>query len=205
MADAVGILFKQDSIIKQSPVNSGELSSNEKQKIPLGTFLILQSYADDISLNDNHYKFTLKSLQFKGYSQNWYAYAPHVQISEQTLRSAQSVSDVLSKQTEKNIAKIIVDRRTIPAEGSFLKLVFNIDTVIKRRPVDTQVLNENSKQKVPAGTELVLVSNRPDINNVVKFPIEDSHVKVSFKDLDFKGSSQDWYVFVGHVGIQRLG
>jgi hypothetical protein len=112
---------------------------------------------------------------------------------------------VVAKQTEKNVAKIIVDKKTVPAQRSFLKLVFKIDTVIKRRPVDASVLNDQSKQTIPAGTELVLVSDKPDANNVVKFPIEDSHVKVTFKDLEFKGFNQDWYVFMGHAGIQRLG
>jgi len=203
MADVVGILFKQDTLIKQSPVDSSQLPSSQRQNVPLGTFLILQSYGDP-SINDNHYKLSLKTIQFKGYN-TWYAYAPHVQILQQPLRTVQSISDVVAKQTEKNVAKIIVDKKTVPAQRSFLKLVFKIDTVIKRRPVDASVLNDQSKQTIPAGTELVLVSDKPDANNVVKFPIEDSHVKVTFKDLEFKGFNQDWYVFMGHAGIQRLG
>lgn len=205
MADIVGILFKQDTIIKQSPANSSTLPSSQKQAIPVGTFLVLQSYASPSDSTNNHFRINLKNLQFKGYSQNWYAFAPHVQVGQQSTKTVQSVSDVVSKQTEKDVAKISVDRTTIPAQGSFLKLVFNTDTVIKRRPIDSQIIDEKYKQSVPAGTELVLVTNRPDANNIVSFPIENSHVKVSFKDIEFKGFTQDWYVFMGHVGIQRLG
>ncbi|MEW6494531.1 MAG: hypothetical protein AB1589_18740 [Cyanobacteriota bacterium] len=204
MANLVGILFKQDTIIKKSPVSSSELPSNQKQNIPAGTFLILQSYGDP-SANDNHYKLSFKDIQFKGSSMNWYAFAPHVQINQQPLKSVQSVSDVVSKQTEKNVVKIIVDKKTVPAQGSFLKLVFNTDTIIKLEAVDAKFLNDNSKQAIPAGTELVLVTEKPDANNAVKLPIDNSHVKVTFKDIEFKGFSQNWYAFMGHVGIQRLG
>jgi hypothetical protein len=203
MANVVGILFKQNTVIKQSTGASDQLPSNQRQNVPVGTFLILQSYSDPPI--DNHYKISLKNLQFKGYN-TWYAYAPHVQVSQQPLRPTQTVAEVVSKQTEKNVAKIIVDKNTVPAQGSFLKIVFTIDTVIKREPVsDAKVLNENSKQTVPAGTELVLVTAKPDANNVVKFPVEDSHVKVTFRDIEFKGYNQDWYVFLSHAGIQRIG
>ncbi len=204
MATLVGILFKQDTIIKKSPVSSSLLTSSQKQNIPAGTFLILQSYGDP-SANENHYKLSFKDIQFKNSSMNWYAFAPHAQINQQPLKSIQSVSDIVSKQTEKNVAKIIVDKKTVPAQGSFLKLVANTDTVIKLDPVDAKFLNDASKQTIPAGTELVLVTDRPDANNTVKFPIQDSHVKVTFKDIEFKGNNQNWYVFMGHVGIQRLG
>lgn len=204
MANLVGILFKQDTIIKQFPVNSSQLPSTQKQNIPAGTFLILQSYGDP-SDHENHYKLSFKGIQFKGSSINWYAFAPHVQINQQPLKTIQSVSDVVSKQPEKNIAKIIVDRKLVPAQGSFLKLVFNTDTIIKLEAVDAKFLNDASKQAIPAGTELVLVTDKPDANNIVKFPIDNSHVKITFKDIEFKGFSQNWYAFMGHVGIQRLG
>ena len=203
MADVVGILFKQNTLIKQSPVDSSQLPSTQQQNVPVGTFLILQAYSDPAT-NNNHYKLSLKNIQFKGYN-TWYAFAPHVQLVQQALRPAQTIIEVVAKQTEKNVAKIIVDKKTVPAQGSFLKLVFNIDTIIKRKPVDSQFLNDDSKQTIPAGTELVLVTERPDANNFVKFPIEDNHVKVTFRDIEFKGFSQNWYVFISHAGIQRLG
>lgn len=204
MPNIIGILFKQDTFIKQSTDDSSELPSDQKQKVAAGTLLILQSYGDP-SVNDNHYKISLKSLQIKGSSMNLYVFAPHAKIVQQPLKAVQTVGDVVAKQTDKNVAKIVVDRTSVPAQGSFLKLVFNTDTVIKRRPTDAQFLDEKFKQSIPAGTELVLATSKPDANNVVKFPIEDSHVKVSFQSLELKGFSQDWYVFMGHVGIQRLG
>jgi hypothetical protein len=204
MADIVGILFKQDTIIKQSTEDSSQLPSNQKQSIPTGALLILQSYSDP-SLNNNHYKLSFKDLQLKGYSMNWYAYAPYVRIIQQPIKTVQTVSDVVAKQTDKNVAKIILDRKTVPAQGSFLKLVFNVDTVLKRKPVDAKFLNDASKQTIPAGTELPLLTDRPDTYNAVRFPIEDSHIKVSLEDLEIKGFSRDWYIFIGHVGIQRIG
>ncbi len=204
MPNIIGILFKQETLLKQSTDDSSTLPSNQKQKIPAGTLLILQSYGDP-SVNNNHYKISLKSLQIKGYSMNWYVFASHAQIVQQPLKPIQTVGDVVGKQTEKNVAKIVVDKKSVPAVGSFLKLVFNVDTVIKRRPTDAQFLDEKFKQSIPAGTELVLATSKPDANNVVKFPIEDSHVKVTFQDIELKGFNQDWYVFMGHVGIQRLG
>lgn len=203
MTNVVGILFKHSTIIKQSPVDSSQLPSTQKQDVPVGTFLILQAYSD-ASINSNHYKISLKELQFKGYN-SWYAFAPHVEIVQQPLRPTPTLIEVLSKQTEKNIVKIIVDKKTVPAQGSFLKLVFTIDTIIKRTPTDSRFLRDDAKQTIPAGTELVLVTEKPDANNIVKLPIEDSHAKVTFRDVEFKGFNQDWYVFISHAGIQRIG
>ena len=115
MSNVVGILFKQNTVIKQSTGASDQLPSNQRQNVPVGTFLILQSYSDPPI--DNHYKISLKNLQFKGYN-TWYAYAPHVQVSQQPLRPRQTVAEVVSKQTEKNVAKIIVDKNTVPAQLS---------------------------------------------------------------------------------------
>ncbi len=203
MADVVGILFKRSTVIKQTTGDSSQVPSNQRLNVPVGTFLILQSYSDP-SNNTNHYKFTLKNLQFKGYN-TWYAYAPDVQVTQQPLHPVQTIGEVVSKQTEKNVAKILVDKKNVPAQGSFLKLVFNVDTTIKRKPVDAQFLNDDSKQTIPAGTQLILATDKPDANNFVKFPIEDSHVKVTFTDVEFKGFNKDWYVFMNHAGIQRLG
>ncbi len=203
MANVVGLLFKRTTIIKQSTADSSQLPSTQRQNVPVGTFLILQSYSDP-SENENHYKFSLKNLQLKGYN-TWYAFAPDVQIVQQPLRPLPTIIEVVSKQTDKSVAKISVDKKTVPAQGSFLKLVFTIDTIIKRTPTDSQFLNDDSKQTIPAGTELVLVTEKPDANNFVKFPIEDSHVKVTFRDIEFKGFNQDWYVFISHAGVQRLG
>jgi hypothetical protein len=204
MANFVGILFKQDTIIKQLPVDSAQLPSDQRQKIPVGTLLVLQSFSDPAE-NNNHYKLALKNVEFNGSSMNWYVYAPHAQIIRQALKTVQTVSDVVSRQPEKDLVKVSVDRQTVTAPGGFLKLVFNVDTIIKRKPVDASVLNDQSKQTIPAGTELVLLSNKPDASNTVKLPIQDSHVKFTLKDIEFNGFSQDWYVFVKHVGIQRLG
>ena len=204
MVSRVGLFFKRDSAIKQRPVNSSDLPSTQRQTIPVGTLLVLQSYAEPSPATTNHYRFSLKTLQIKGFSTNWYAFADHVQLMNQPFSPVQTVGNVLANQQQKDVVKIIVKGQPFAAQG-FLKLVFNIDTIIKRRPVDSNVLNDQSKQAVPAGTELVLFTNQPDAFKAVSFSIEDKHVKFTLKDLEFKGFRQDWYAFIDHVGIQPIG
>jgi hypothetical protein len=202
MVSLARILFKQETFLKQEPVQANQLPSHKLQKIPVGTLLVLQSYT---APSNNHIKLSLKDVQFKGLSMNWYAYAEHVAIIKDPLSTAETVDAMLGKQQEKDGVKIIVNKQTAPAQTSLLKLVFNVDTAIKRQPVPLDNLNEDSKQKIPAGTEFILLTNKPDINNSIKLPIKDSHVKFTLKDIEFKGFNKDWYVFVKHVGIQRIG
>lgn len=197
MANLVRILFKQDTVLKQSPVEASTLPSNKRQKIPVGTLLVLQSYADP-SANKNHFRLSLKDVAFHGLSTNWYAFAEHAEITNQPLSTVQTVNDLVSKQQAKDVV-------TVSAPGGFLKLVFNVDTVIKRAPVAAELLSKSSMQEIPAGTELVLLTSKPDVNKNIKFSLKDSHIKFSLKDVEFNGFNQDWYVFIKHVGIQRLG
>ncbi|BAZ39242.1 peptidoglycan-binding domain 1 protein [Calothrix sp. NIES-4101] len=197
------IVFVQNSVIKQQPIESSQLPSNQRQDIPAGTTLVLQSYNIPPGSN-NHYKISLDDIQFKGFS-NWFAFANHVQIIQEPIVPETSVEAVIAKQTDKTTAHINVNRNTLGTQQGFLKLVFNVDTFIKRAPVDSQTLNEQSKQLIPAGTELILATNLPDNNNIVKFPIQSNHVKFNLFNVEIKGFSQDWYAFIKHVGIQRVG
>ncbi|MBF2067191.1 MAG: hypothetical protein IGS39_22660 [Calothrix sp. C42_A2020_038] len=197
------IVFITDTTIKQEPIQSSQLPSNRLQNIPAGTTFVIQSYSLPPG-NNNHYKITLQSIQFKGFS-NWFAFADHVQIIQEPIIPATTVEAVIARQTDKNAVRITVDRNTLGQQQGFLKLVFNVDTFIKRRPVDSNVLNDQSKQLIPAGTELVLATSLPDNTNTVRLPIQDSHVRFSLYNVEIKGFSQDWYAFIGHVGIQRVG
>ncbi|MEA5572939.1 hypothetical protein [Calothrix sp. UHCC 0171] len=197
------IVFVQNSVIKQQPIDSSQLPSNQRQDIPAGTTLVLQSYSIPPGSN-NHYKISLDDIQFKGLS-NWFAFANHVQIIQEPIVPETSVEAVIAKQTDKTTAQINVNRNTLGTQQGFLKLVFNVDTFIKRAPVDSQTLNEQSKQLIPAGTELILATSLPDNNNIVKFPIQSNHVKFNLFNVEIKGFSQDWYAFIKHVGIQRVG
>jgi hypothetical protein len=197
------IVFSDNTIIKQEPIQANQLPSNRQQNIPFGTTFVIQSYSLPPGNND-HYKITLQNIQFKGFS-NWFAFADHVQIIQEPIVQASSVESVLNRQTEKNVAKIAVDRNTLRTQQGFLKLVFNVDTFIKRQPIDSSVLNDQSKQLIPAGTELVLSTSLPDNTNTVRLPVQDSHVKFNLDDIEIKGFSRDWYAFIKHVGIQRVG
>ncbi len=197
------IVFIQDSTIKQEPIQASELPSTKRQNISAGTTLVLQSYSIPPGSND-HYKIGLQKIQLKGFS-NWFAFSEHVQIIQEAIVPATTVEAVIAKQTQKDVANITVNRASLGVQQGFLKLVFNVDTFIKRRPIDSSVLNDQSKQLIPAGTELVLATSLPDANNIVKLAVQDSHVKFTLKDIEIKGFSQDWFVFVKHVGIQRVG
>ena len=197
------IVFITDTIIKQEPIQASQLPSNRQQNIPAGTTFVIQSYSLPPGNND-HYKITLQNLQFKGFS-NWFAFADHVQIIQEPIVQATTLEAVVNRQTEKNVARIVVDRNTLGTQQGFLKLVFNVDTFIKRQPIDSNVLNDQSKQLIPAGTELVLSTSLPDNTNTVRLPIQDSHVRFNLDDIEIKGFSRDWYAFIKHVGIQRVG
>jgi hypothetical protein len=204
MEDLVRIVFTQNTVIKQSPIDSSQLPSYQYQAVPVGTCFVLQSYASPSFDTRNHYRFNLKNLQIKGYSTNWYAFAQYTHVMNQPFYPVRSLSDILYSQSQQDVVKISVSIPPSTRQG-FLKLVFNTDTVIKRSPVDSNLLNDQSKQSVPAGTELILLTSAPDAGKTVSFPIEDKHVKVTLKDLELKGYSQDWYAFVEHVGIQPVG
>jgi hypothetical protein len=195
MPNIVGVLFLEDSVLKRRAVDSGQLPSNEKQNVPAGTLLVLQSYAEP---TNNHYRLNLDDLEIKGYSTNWYVFAQHVQIVKRSFSPVKSVSDIVAQQSKQ-------DGVTVPASANLQKVVFNVDTLIKRKPVDGAVLNEQSKHKIPAGTELIISTNNPDANNNVRLPIQDSHLRFTLKSLEIKGFTQDWFAFIKHVGLQRVG
>jgi len=202
MASLVRVLFTTDSFLKQRPVQASELPSNELQKIPAGTQLVLQSYSEPDS--NKHYKLSLNNLQFKGTNMNWYAFAEHIIISNKSFTPAKTIQALGASKTDKNVVGIYANRKTIINKQSFLKIVFNVDTILKRDPISGDRLTDLSKQNIPAGTELVLLTNSPDTSGLVKLPLKDRHVKVSLKDIEFKGFSKDWYVFVEHAGIQQI-
>ncbi len=195
------ILFIQDTILKQEPIQSSQLPSTQLQKIPAGTELVLKTF--QIAGNNlDHYKIGLEDLQFKGFSNNWHAFAEHVEITENTFIEVPTVESIVAKQAQKNVVRVAVSRALVGNRQGFLKVVFNVDTLLKRKPVDGRVLNNESKQTIPAGTELILLTEKPDASNIVKLPIEGGHVKFTLKDVEIKGFTKDWYVFAGHVGIQ---
>ncbi|MBE9006686.1 hypothetical protein IQ259_16840 [Fortiea sp. LEGE XX443] len=203
MATLNRILFIQETNLKQEPVQSSQLPSTKQQKIPVGTILVLKSYEIPAN-NSDHYKLVLEDIQFKGLSSNWFAFAKHAKIIQETINPVATIQAIATKQQSKDILKITVDRQSVGNQQGFLKLVFNADTIIKRQPVDSKVLNDQSKQVIPAGTELILLTDKPDTNNIVKFSLQDSHLKFSLKDIEFKGFAQDWYVFTQHVGIEPV-
>jgi hypothetical protein len=203
MANLNRILFIKDTILKQEPVPSNQLPSTRQQNIPIGTLLVLKAYEMPASYSD-HYKLSLEDIQFKGFSNNWFAFAEHAEIIQEPINPVPTIGAIATKQQSKDIVKISVDRQSVGNQTGFLKLIFNADTIIKRQPVDSKVLNDQSKQIIPAGTELILLTDKPDTNNIVKFILQDNHLKFTLKDIEFKGFSKDWYVFTQHVGIQRV-
>lgn len=203
MATLNRILFTKDTVIKQEPVQSNQLPSTKQQNIPLGTLLVLKSYEIPASHSD-HYKFALEDVQIKIYSSNWYAFAQHAKIIQDPIKPVTNIQAIATQQKAKDAVKITVDRQSVGDKQGFLKLIFNADTIIKRQPVDSKVLNDQSKQKIPAGTELILFTDKPDTNNIVKFTLQDNHLKFNLKDLEFKGFSKDWFVFTQHVDIRRV-
>ncbi|MBD2439641.1 hypothetical protein [Nostoc sp. FACHB-110] len=203
MATLNRILFIQDTVIKQEPVQSSQLPSTKQQNIPIGTLLVLNDY--EIPANHaDHYRFALDDIQIKGFSSNWYAFAQHVKIIQDAVNPITNIQAIATQQKAKDAVKITVDRQSVGDTKGFLKLVFNTDTIIKRQPVDSKVLNDQSKQKIPAGTELILLTDKPDTNNIVKFALQDNHLKFNLKDIEFRGFSKDWFVFTQHIGIQRV-
>jgi hypothetical protein len=203
MATLNRVLFIQDTVIKQEPVQASQLPSTKQQSIPIGTILVVKSYEVPAS-NSDHYKFALEDIQFKGFSSNWFAFGKHVKVIQDAINPVTTIQAIATQQKAKDTVKITVDRQSVGNQQGFLKLVFNADTIIKRQPVDSKVLNEQSKQVIPAGTELILLTDKPDTNNIVKFTLQDNHVKFNLKDIEFKGFLKDWYVFTQHVGIQRV-
>lgn len=200
----VRMLFKQDTYLKQDTLPSSQLPSNKLQKIPAGTLLVVQSYGEAAN---NHFRISLKDIDFKGLTGNWHAFKGHVEIVNKPLTRVKTIKQSSIEQTTKDVVEILafINRQTAPAQGGFVKLVFNQDTVIKRQPVEARFLNVNAIQSIPAGTELVLLTNKPNERNSIRFPIESSHMKFTLKDIEFKGFYQDWYVFDEHAGIQLNG
>lgn len=202
MADSTRILFKQDTVLKQEPTQSSLLPSNKLQDISIGTILVLDSYEAPAS---KHIRISLKNLELKGLRMNWYAYEDHVTLLKDTAKPVASVESQLAKQQDKKVFKFSPDSSTVPNQNSLLKIVFNVDSVIKRTPADSIILDEKAKQDIPAGTELIIVADKPSTNKDINFLIEKSHIKFTLKDLEFHGFKQNWYAFTKHVGIQLIG
>jgi hypothetical protein len=200
MTYPVRILFTQNTIIKQEPIQSSQLPSYLKQNIPAGTLLVLQSYG----IEGDHIRFSLKELEFKGYRSNWYAYAPHTTIIKEPLRYVKTVSETVPGPYDNSSITLTVSWGNIWYQQGLVKLISNRDTVIKQKPIDSRFLNESYKQDIPAGTELVLLTDKPDAYNRVTLPIEDWHLKFALKDLEFKGFSWNWYAYIEHVGIETV-
>lgn len=200
MADSARILFKQDTVLKQEPVQSSMLPSNKTQKVPAGTLLVLDSYEKPAN---SHIRISLKNLKIKGLRMNWHAFEGHVTIVQEPIKAVESIKKSLSKQQQKNMLK--VSTYSNPDQECPLKLIINTDTMLKRAPVDSRYLSEDSIQRVPVGTELILVEQRPKANKVLELPIEDSHFKFSLKDLEFNGFREDWYVYIDHAAVEILG
>jgi hypothetical protein len=202
----VRILFKKSTALKQKPVQSSQLRDFELQGIPAGTRLVLQSYATP-SDHPDHYKISLSKIQFpiqNGASSTWFAFAEHVEIINQTLVSVPTIKEVVAPQGSDTVVKISANQQTVGNRKGFLKLVFNEDTVIKREAVSSDILDPSAKQDIPAGTELILSTNAPNIYNVVEFSLKNRHVRFALKDIALKGYTQNWYAFIEHVGIQRV-
>lgn len=202
MTSATRLVFFQDSVLKQEPVPVNQLPSYKRQNIPAGTILVLQSYT--VNITQDHHRITLKNLQFDSFS-SWYVFARHVDIIFDRITPIESIDTLANEQQNNKEVKIFVERGSLGTQQGFLKLVVNVDTVLKREPVDSAVLKDEFKQSIPAGTELILSTSQPDVNNTVKFPLVSNHVRFSLKDLDFKGFSSNWYAFDKHVGIDRVG
>lgn len=199
------VLFQQDTFLKQRPLQSSQLPNYELQKIPVGTALVLQSYAIPPDHPD-HYKLGLSKIQFpirNGSSSTWFAYEPHVDIN-QSFTPVTTVGQIARNQKSDSIVKIYADRQIIGSQQGFLKLVVNQDTVIKRDAVSSDILDPSAKQDLPAGTELILLTSPPNSSNVVTFTLDRSHVKFTLKDIAFKGFNQNWYAYTEHVGIQLV-
>ncbi|WP_228060446.1 MULTISPECIES: hypothetical protein [unclassified Coleofasciculus] len=197
------MLIIQDTVLKREPIQSSLLPSYQLQEVPAGTLFVLQSYTPPDSTN--HIRLSLEDIAIKGSNMNWYAFAKHVQITREPLRPVESVTQMLSQKIEKDVVKMTVYRQTLPLKSGLIKLVFNVDTVIKRAPTQSAYLAPDSMQEIPAGTELMLLTDKPDAYNTVKLPIRDSHIRFTLKDLELKGFQQDWYAFNQHVGLQLVG
>ncbi|MGF1459326.1 MAG: D-Ala-D-Ala carboxypeptidase family metallohydrolase [Leptolyngbyaceae cyanobacterium] len=76
--------LQRDTLLKQQPILSSELTDQEKAFVAAGTTLSLQSYAPAPS---NHMKLTLTEAQFGNLQTDvWYAKAEDIQISGQQIR-----------------------------------------------------------------------------------------------------------------------
>lgn len=202
MADSTRILFKQDTVLKQEPIQSNQLPSNKRQDISVGTILVLDTYEAPAS---KHIRISFKNLELKGLRMNWYAYEEHVSILKNATKPVETVDSKVAKQQDKSFLKVNTYTSDLPSQNGLVKIVFNVDTVIKRTPIESSFLDEKAKQDIPAGTELIIVADKPKANKEINFSIEKNHVKFTLKDIEFQGFKENWYAFAKHVGIQLVG
>lgn len=89
------------------------------------------------------------------------------------------------------VAQIHSTRSTTPGTpGMELKLLR--DTVLKQKPVQSSQLSESEKQPLAGGTILQLHSFTP----------EGDHVKVAFRDREYRGLNT-WYVYYKHAVVTK--
>ena len=66
----------KDTYLKQDPVQSSELTDDNKQALPAGTTLVLQSYSES---ENGHLQVVLREIEFKGFN-TWHIFKDHVEL-----------------------------------------------------------------------------------------------------------------------------
>jgi hypothetical protein len=180
---ALPILYvTRDTLFKRRPVQSSELSDEERYPIERGTQYTLHSYAYTDSSGDfsSHIKFALRYRQdyLNGLS-TWFVYDQHAHVEFD--------GEVVYPPEDPNTPVLRIKQ----------------DTLFKRRPLQSSELSADEVQAVPDGTTLRLHSYAYMDADGNRF---NDHVKVALKyEKDYIQHLSTWYVYEGHVQIERNG
>lgn len=170
----------QDTVFKLRPEQSSQLVSDELYEVSAGaTFPIYSyAYADADGDFNGHIKFALKDFEVRGLN-TWYVYDLDAQVEFD--------GQVVYPHEDQKVSPILRVVR---------------DTVAKRRPVQSFILEPAELYKLEKGTTLELHSyayadSRGDFSSHIKFAIKNKS--------DYLRDLSTWYVYDRHAYVEMDG
>ncbi|NJN85259.1 MAG: hypothetical protein HC881_01650 [Leptolyngbyaceae cyanobacterium SL_7_1] len=165
--------INRDTLFKLRPDQASELAPNEAYRVTAGTVYDIQSYAYANAQRDfnNHIKFALKNTSIQGFN-TWFVSTLDAQV-----------------EFDGKVVYPLEDQVTLPT------LRINTDTVLKRRPLQSEVLSDNERYEVKRGQSFDLHSYAyadasGDFSSHIKFALRNER--------DYIRGFSTWFVYDQH-------
>lgn len=163
-ASPVKLVVISDTLFKQRPILSSQLSANEKVFVKNGTQFDLQSY---LPAAGNHLKVAIANEFLGPFNQNtWYAYQPDVRVSGSTVK-LRVVSDTLFKIKPIFSYQLADDEKVFVKNGTEFELLDSEKATgnhVRIALANTGLGDRNLKNWFAYAPDIAIEGNSPDNN-----------------------------------------